>query len=297
MVIEKALEKLKQANADNLAKGGRSPERGASARPDYRTVHGPAAYGPAPVDPTIERPVFAQLHCNRDLAAHHHILLPGTPLAADGRLGAAYRMIRTRLQNLITTNGWTTLAITSPEAGEGKSVTSINLALSFARDGSKTVFLIDLDMRNPSICHYLGVQPPQSLVDYFAGECGPENLFFSIGSDNLAVAGTLASTDLASELLAGDRLERLFAYVRSIASNALIIIDLPPTLVTDEALMIAPRVDATLLVVADGQTRRDSLLRARQLLSDFSSAGVVLNKSTESIGKAGYYYGYGGPQK
>jgi capsular exopolysaccharide synthesis family protein len=224
-------------------------------------------------------------------------MLPGTPLASDGRVAAAYRMIRARLQNLITANSWTTLSVTSPEAGEGKSVTALNLALSFSRDESRSVFLIDLDMRNPTVCKYLGVQPPHSLVEYFAGTCAAQKVFFSISTPNLAIASNVESTDLASELLAGDRLEQLFDYIRSIAPNALIIIDLPPILVTDEALMVAPRVDATLLVVADGQTRRDSLQRARQMLAEFSFAGVILNKSSESVGKTGYYYGYGPREK
>jgi hypothetical protein len=57
-------------------------------------------------------------------------------------------------------------------------------------------------------------------------------------------------------------------------------------------LLVAPRVDATMLVVAEGRTRRDSLLRAKQLLADYTFAGVVLNHSSESFG-ADSYYGYG----
>jgi len=55
---------------------------------------------------------------------------------------------------------------------------------------------------------------------------------------------------------------------------------------------VAPRVDATLLVVAEGRTRRDDLLRARNVLADFPSAGVILNRATERVGGGGYYYGY-----
>jgi hypothetical protein len=51
-------------------------------------------------------------------------------------------------------------------------------------------------------------------------------------------------------------------------------------------------VDATLLIVAEGRTRRDDLLRARSVLEDFPSAGVILNRSTERIGAGGYYYDY-----
>jgi protein-tyrosine kinase len=299
MVIERALEKLKQAKAANVA-GAAKVDRSPGSRTadtyvaDHRNMRAPAADLRPPADvPISPRPTFPKLVCDGDAATRNRILLPGTPLAADGRVGAAYRMIRARLQNLISTNEWTTLALTSPDAGEGKSVTALNLALSFSRDESRRIFLIDLDMRNPTICKYLGVRPPQSLVDYLTGTCPPQDVFFSIGNDNLAIAGNSETTDQASELLAGNRIDQLFDYIKSIAPNALIIIDQPPLLVTDEALMMAPRVDATALVVADGQTRRDSLQRARQLLADYSFAGVILNKSSESVGKAGYYYGYG----
>jgi capsular exopolysaccharide synthesis family protein len=296
MVIERALEKLKQAQAANPPVAAKA-ERPQIHRTAEAYVADRQARSAAVETPILPRPVYPELSCDVELAVQNRILLPGTPLALDGGITAAYRMIRARLQNLISTSSWRTLAITSPEPGEGKSVTALNLALSFSRDESKSLFLIDLDMRNPAVCKYLGVRPAHSVVEYFAGTCQPQNIFFSIGTPNLAIAGNNAPTDMASELLAGDRLEQLFDYIRSVAPNAFIIIDLPPILVTDEALMMAPRVDATALVVADGQTRRDSLLRARQLLAEFSFAGVILNKSSESLGKAGYYYGYGPREK
>jgi Mrp family chromosome partitioning ATPase len=140
------------------------------------------------------------------------------------------------------------------------------------------------------------VQPEASLVSYFAGQRPAADVFFTIGTPNLVLAGNSESTEMASELLSGNRLEQLVDFIRSFAPNPLIIIDLPPVLVTDEALMVAPRVDTTVLVVADGQTRRDSAQRARQMLADFSFAGVILNKSSEATAKTGYYYGYG-PRK
>jgi protein-tyrosine kinase len=295
MVIERALEKMKQAQAASAA-GAPKVERSSPHRSADTYVADRPARGPVEA-PILPRPVYTELACDSHLAIQNRILLPGTPLAADGGVTAAYRMIRARLQNQISANSWRTIAITSPEPGEGKSVTALNLALSFSRDESRSIFLIDLDMRNPTVCKYLGVRPEHTLVDYFSGNCPPQNVFFSVGTGNLAIAGNTETSDVASELLAGERLEHLFGYITSVAPNALILIDLPPILITDEALLIAPRVDAMMLVVADGQTRRDSLLRARQLLADFSFAGVVLNKSSESTGKAGYYYGYGPREK
>jgi protein-tyrosine kinase len=287
MVIERALEKLKESQA---AHGTATVDRVSGGR-GSDTQRQPARTASAvPAGPP---PEVAQLKSDMDAAIKNRILLPGSLLAQEGHVSAAYRMIRARLRNLISQNNWSTLAVTSPEAGEGKSVTALNLALSFSRDTGRPIFLIDLDMRNPTICKYLGVRPPHTLIEYFSGGCPVQKVFFSVGTENLVVAGNTEPTDLASELLATDHLDQLLAYIKAVVPNALILIDLPPILVTDEALMVAPRVDATTLVVADGQTRRDSLLRARQLLADFPFAGVILNKSSESPGNVGYYYSYG----
>jgi Mrp family chromosome partitioning ATPase len=198
-------------------------------------------------------------------------------------------MLRARLLQRLRNNGWRSLAITSPGAGEGKSVTAMNLALNMARDKNNDVFLIDLDFRNPSICRFLDVLPPRELTSYFAGEAEPQDVFFSIGMSNLAIAGCVEPSIHSSELIGNSRLEDLLAYIFSISARPIVLVDLPPILATDEALQIAPRVDATALVVAEGRTRRDSLERAKQLLAEFTFAGVILNCSTENYGAEGYY--------
>jgi protein-tyrosine kinase len=284
MVIERALEKLKQSQAQAQKAGQTYAPAATLAR---RRSRERADTAPP------RKLAFPQLQVNRALAERNRIALPESRLAANAHVGAAYRMVRTRLLHTVNTNNWTTLAITSPEAGEGKSLTAINLALNVARDRTTSIFLIDLDMRNPSICRYLGVQPPRELVGFFAGQAGPEGMFFSIGPENLAIAGSTSTTGFASELVAGQRFEDLIDYIKSVADNPLVLIDLPPILLTDEALLVAPRVDATLLVVAEGKTRRDCLVRAKALLADFTCAGVILNRSSENLGARGYDYAYG----
>ncbi|MGE0114252.1 MAG: CpsD/CapB family tyrosine-protein kinase [Steroidobacteraceae bacterium] len=223
------------------------------------------------------------------VCTQRHVILPGV----DDRMlqaGApSYRMMRTRILQRCRTNGWSTLAITSPGPGEGKSVTALNLAINLAREGNYEVFLLDLDLRNPSICRYLGVTPKQEITGFFRGELSAESMFFSLdGINNLSLAGGAQATSHASELLATGHLEDLFAYIRSISGNPLILIDLPPVVNTDDALIVAPRVDATLLVVSEGSTTREGLERAAGLLADYRVAGIVLNQSSESIG-SGYY--------
>jgi protein-tyrosine kinase len=282
MVIERALEKLK--------KEGRT-KSGLSSRGHDMSV---ARHRPQPVvAPAQPRPMIPRLEIDRAMAEASHVL-PFSDDADDAsRPHAAYRMLRTRLLHTMRNHGWTTLALTSPGPAEGKSITALNLAFNVARERTREVFLIDLDMRNPSLCRYLGITPPVEIIEYLAGRVQPSDVLFSL-ADNLLMAGGVMATEVASELLATDRLEVLIDYIKSICANPIILLDLPPVLMTDEALILAPRVDATLLVVGEGRTRRDSLLRAKQLLAEFTMAGVILNRSVESFGTDGYYkYGYG----
>jgi Mrp family chromosome partitioning ATPase len=147
--------------------------------------------------------------------------------------------------------------------------------------------LLDLDLRNPSICRQLGIVPNVNVVQFLTGEVAPETVFFTIGVENLVLAGNAVRAEQSADLLATGRLEQLFAYIRTIASNPLIIVDLAPVLSTADVLVVAPRVDASLLVVAQGKTRRESLTRTIELLSEYTIAGIVLNRSQEHL--ADYY--------
>jgi Mrp family chromosome partitioning ATPase len=287
MVIERALEKLRNSGRMDGGNPQRQDRRGTQPAASRRG-------GTRPLGPrNVAKLAFPVVEPDRATIANNRVMLPDVEGAGQGaQANAAYRMLRTRLMTRMRSNGWGTLAVTSPGPGEGKTLTTLNLAMSIAKDRSSDVFVIDLDMRNPSVCRYLGITPPVEITSFFEDAGSPADAFFSIGVDNLAIAGGTVSSSRASELVSSSRLEELLAYVRGVAFNPVILLDLPPLLVTDEALLVAPRVDATVLVVAEGRTRRDSLARAHQLLADFPFAGVVMNRSAESFG-ADSYYGYG----
>jgi protein-tyrosine kinase len=288
MVIERALEKLRESQSATL-----QTKRTGEDISRHRVSN------PVPAS-TRERPVFPVREVSQATAEAHRILLSATSSPSEASADAAYRILRVRLMQKLRNNGWGSLAITSPGAGEGKSVTTLNLALNMARDKTNDVYLLDLDFRNPSICRFLDVLPPRELLSYFDGTCEAAEAFFSVGLSNLAIAGSTEPSIHASELLGNYRLEEIFTYISSISPRSIVLIDLPPLLATDEALLVAPRVDALALVVAEGRTRRDSLLRAKQLLADYTFAGVILNCSTDNFGAEAYYrygYGYAGKSK
>lgn len=200
---------------------------------------------------------------------------------------SAYRMIRTRLLQSMRSNGWRTIAVSSAGMGEGKSLTAINLALSISREGNQNVFLVDLDMRRPSMGRYLGVNPRHGVQEYFEGAVEAKDIFFRIGPPGLAIAAATEARDASSELLSSDRLPQLIEHVSSEDPNAVVLFDMPPLLLADDVLAVAPRVDALLLVATEGKTKRHDLATATELVSQFGLAGIVLNRSSETI--AHYY--------
>jgi Mrp family chromosome partitioning ATPase len=251
-----------------------------------RREHTPSEPVAAPIQyAELERIEFDASSCERN-----KILFTGAQLAEAGRAAAAYRLLRGRVLHRAKASGWSCIGITSPGPGEGKTLTATNLAISIARERQRTVYLLDLDMRNPSALECVGARPERFLSQYFAEGLEADRVLFNTTVDNLVIGGNLEPVIGASELLASPRLDDLINYVRRRSPGALVIVDLPPVLSTDEALVVAPRTDAMFLVVAEGVTRRDGLARATDLLSDFTVAGVILNRSSEQLGAD--YYGY-----
>jgi Mrp family chromosome partitioning ATPase len=164
-----------------------------------------------------------------------------------------------------------------------------------AREKSREIVLLDMDMRNPSVCRMLGVEPKRQLRDYLEYGGGTNDLFFSAGSENLFVAASTAPAQHASELLASPRFDQLIGVIKKGTVNPIVLMDLPPVLVTDDALVIAPKIDAFLVVASERLTSRAELTKALDVLAEFAIAGVVLNRTTNATHGYGYnYYGYDG---
>ena len=104
------------------------------------------------------------------------------------------------------------------------------------------------------------------------------------------IAGSITPTEQASELLASSRFDDLIHLVKQGTVEPIVLIDLPPVLLTDDALVVAPKVDAVLVVASEGLTSKSGLAKALELLSEFKIAGVVLNRTTETV--PDYNYGY-----
>jgi protein-tyrosine kinase len=279
-IVENAIEKTRA----NQRKG--QPSRRASDAAAERSA-GRTRLAAA-IDPSV-RMRGAPAALNIEQCRERRVLLQRTD-ENDGSAVAAYRMLRTRLLHRARIAQWTTIAVTSAGPNDGKTLTTLNLALSMAREKSREIVLLDMDMRNPSICRTLGVEPPHELRHYLEQGTNGNEMFLSVYSENLMVAGSITSTEHASELLGSERFDELIQLIKQGAVDPIILIDLPPVLLTDDALVVAPKVDALLVVASDGLTEQSDLGKALDMLKEFPIAGVVLNRVSETM--PAYDYGY-----
>lgn len=200
----------------------------------------------------------------------------------------AYRMLRTRTLRAMDDHGWHSLAITSPGAGEGKTLTAINLAMSIAREVNRTVLLVDLDLRRPSVHKFFGFDIEHGISEYLADGIPLEELLINPSVERFVILPGSGRVENSSELLNSPRMRSLSAELAQRYPERIVIYDLPPVLVVDDALAFSPLVDAFLLVVEEGGTQAEEILAAYDVLSQANILGTVLNKAAESQGH--YYY-------
>jgi succinoglycan biosynthesis transport protein ExoP len=204
----------------------------------------------------------------------------------------AYRSLRTSLQFAAQERELRTILITSPASEEGKTTTLANLGAVFAQAG-KQVVLVSCDLRRPRLGKFLGVDEATGLTTVLLGEQPLAQVVQPVQGDRrlwVLPSGPLPSNP--AELLSGQRAQEVFAALAQ--SFDLVLIDSPPLLPVTDAVLLSRQVDATVLVVAAGQTRRGELHRAAEKLEQVSAPviGVVLNEVTRQ-GSTGYYHQYG----
>ncbi|MGH8290681.1 MAG: CpsD/CapB family tyrosine-protein kinase [Steroidobacteraceae bacterium] len=199
----------------------------------------------------------------------------------DVAVSRAYKILRTRVLHRMAANGWYTLGVTGTVAGEGKTVTAINLALALAQDPNAWVFLVDLDLQRPRLGAYLGMSYEHGLTDFLAGQAALEQVIYDIGIKRLAVVPNASPVETSSEHLRSPRMADFLNALEAKTPRRIVIFDMPPILASDDVLAFAPRVDSFLLVVSQGFTARRTLSNAKEVLSEVNVLGVVLNRSTE----------------
>lgn len=202
---------------------------------------------------------------------------------------ATFDMMRTKALRMMRDKGWTSLGITSPTAGCGKTTVGLNLAFSFAHQADMHTVLMDLDLRRPAVAKHIGLTRQQSMASVLQGTRDlPEN-FVRYG-ENLAIGTSARGIRSASELLQHAATARVLADLKTAFQPDIMIYDLPPMLVNDDVMAFLPHVDCVLLVAAAERSRLDEIDKCEQDLAEQSNViGVILNKCRYPGEDYGYY--------
>jgi len=209
-------------------------------------------------------------------------------------IAESFRALRTDLEFAGVDNPLKTILVTSPGVAAGKTSIAINLAVVIAQSGKK-VYLLDGDLRKPSVHRSLGLPNRQGLSDAFRREKDIRDLaqFWQEGNIHVVTSGPLPPNP--SELLSSHRFEQIIQTLEREAD--VVIIDGPPFLVTD-ATILSARAEGVLLVIRHGNTKKDE---ARNTVKQLQRAGarilgVILNqiprKGKDYAGLYRYYAGY-----
>ncbi|MCR5207845.1 MAG: CpsD/CapB family tyrosine-protein kinase, partial [Eubacterium sp.] len=210
-------------------------------------------------------------------------------LSADSSFSVkeAYNAIRTNL--LFTQKGekCPIFVITSPTANNGKTINSVNLAVSFAQMGKKTL-LIDADMRNPTIHRLFSISVKNGLSEILADLT--DNISTSITDiENLYVLTAGKIPPNPTELLASSRMDKLLDSVRT--HYDVIFIDTPPVNIVTDCTVFAQKVTGYVLIVKTDTTKIQDVRTARNNLTQIGGniIGIILNDINSEKKK---YYSY-----
>ena len=311
-LIEQAairLEQLRQAGVDIPEREVDKVEREASSATSFAAAREStvaprsAAFAPAPA-PIAPNDFAAQSRkVELDLAA---IARAGfaTPDAPRSHLADQYRVLKRPLIANAMGKGASSIKhsnlimVTSALPGEGKSFTSINLAMSIAAELDHTVMLVDADVARPSILRVLGLPPGPGLLDLLEGKTDIASVLLRTNVDKLTVMPSGTPHPRATELLASEAMSQLLHDMATRYPDRIIIFDSPPLLLTTEARVLASHMGQIVMVVQADRTLQTSVQRALATIEACPIKLMVLNKAgIDAEGTYGYRsgngYGYG----
>lgn len=197
----------------------------------------------------------------------------------DAEAVEAFKMLRTKiLQQAGGAEDRRVIMVTSPRQGEGKTMITVNLALTFAKEFSQTVLLIDGDLKNQNIHTCLGYKSERGLGDYLYGQVKFEDLVAWPGIEKLTIVSGGSYRSESAELLNSPKMHELMNDLKSRFRERYVIIDAPAALDSADTNVLAPMVDGIIIVVQAGRTLKKDISAALKLLPADRILGFVVNR-------------------
>ncbi len=208
------------------------------------------------------------------------------------RLSEGYRTIRTNIKFAEWNHRLHVVAVTSTQAGEGKSTTASNLATAYAQEG-KRVLLVDGDLRKPSLHEIFGVSNRMGLSNLLANHCLVKDTVLNTMVDNLSLITAGQTPPNPAELLSSGRLSELMEEWKECYD--MILIDTSPVMAVADGLIISSHCDGAILVIRAGKVKREYIRKSKEKLEQARAnvIGVVLNNKRIYKSEARYYNYYG----
>ena len=253
---------------------------GASA---FESLPHPPAWTAAATAPALE-PEPESVHATSTLDPHLVSALAPQSFAAE-----QYRALRTRIKRAESGRALRAIVITSPNKGDGKSVTAANLAITMAQEFQQRVLLVDADVRRPAIRDLFGLPDGPGLVDVLIGAVDLNQALVHLPEFNVTVLPAGTTPTHPAELLGSASMRRVLDTLRTRFDR--ILIDMPPVAPLADLHIVAPMADGLLMIVRAGVTPKPAIERALSGLETSKVLGLVLNESGEQ--RDADYDGYG----
>jgi protein-tyrosine kinase len=281
----KRLEQLRQAGVDMPA---------APVRPTAAAQTSPAPTAtPEPPAPVV---TSRRVDLNLDALTEAGIINPNSPRS---EIADQYRVIKRPLIKNAMGKGASIIAngnlimVTSALPGEGKSFTSINLAMSIATELDNTVMLVDADVARPSVMRMLGLPDGPGLLDMVLDDTlDMSSVLLKTNVEKLTILPSGTPHPRATELLASDAMVRLLEDMAARYPDRIIVFDSPPLLITTESRVLATHMGQIVLVVNAGKTLQSEVKQAVATIESCPVKLLLLNRAS-SLFKGGYGYNYG----
>jgi Mrp family chromosome partitioning ATPase len=178
---------------------------------------------------------------------------------------------------------WQFLAITSPTANCGKTVTAINLAISIARQAERSALLVDLDLQKAHLRSSLGLDCEHGVVSVLRGHVALKDAIVhaEFASHKVAILPTEAPTLGSADLISSHAMSAMLKEIKRDFPSHTVIFDLPPMLSGDDVLALLPQIDCVLLVAAVGVSTVSEVKECGKHLRSAEVLRLVLNKAAE----------------
>lgn len=268
--LKKALEKAREARGDLWDEKTRPADDSLAVQPG---VSSPA------VEFKPFKPKYSQtqvVQCDQELLRKNKVIAVCTQDSAD-----RMKILRTQILNQMCVEGRNTLLVTSCNPGEGKTLTAINLAISYSHQLNTTVLLVDADIKKPSIHTYFGLDNGPGLADCLIQKAAVSDVLVNPGMDRIVILRGGTPQTNSAELLSSHSMGVLLREMKNRYRNRFIILDSAPVLTSADPLVLAGIVDAILIVVEAEKTQREDVQKVLEMLRDRPIIGTVFNKMVE----------------